>query len=59
MFSVSLELPEFEVVNQEILPIHYLVHFGKKMRRNDVLIVGFSHLLSTTEGQGKFGIFPC
>lgn len=30
MFSVSLELPEFEVVNQEILPTHYLVHVEKK-----------------------------
>lgn len=30
MFSVLLELPEFEVVNQEIFSTHYLVHVEKK-----------------------------
>ena len=30
MFSVLLELPEFEVVNQEIFPTHYVVHVEKK-----------------------------
>lgn len=31
VFSVLLELPEFKVVNQEILSTHYLVHVEKKM----------------------------
>lgn len=30
MFSVLLELPEFEVINQEIFSTHYLVHVEKK-----------------------------
>ncbi|MBD1383638.1 ISL3 family transposase [Metabacillus arenae] len=30
MFPVLLELPEFEVVNHEIFPTHYLVHVEKK-----------------------------
>jgi transposase len=31
MFSVSLELPEFEVVNQTIFSTYYLVHVEKKV----------------------------
>ncbi|MGG3989040.1 hypothetical protein [Bacillus smithii] len=53
MFSISLQWPEFAAVNQEVLPIHYLLHAEKKIGSNDVLIVGFSHPLSTTEGQEK------
>jgi transposase len=30
MFSVLLDFPEFEVVNQETFPTHYTVHVEKK-----------------------------
>ncbi|KIL46727.1 hypothetical protein [Jeotgalibacillus soli] len=30
MFSVLLELPEFEVIKQEIVSTHYVVHVKKK-----------------------------
>jgi transposase len=33
MFSVLLDLPEFEVVNQEIFPTHYLVYVEKKYQK--------------------------
>ncbi|MCM2534394.1 transposase family protein [Neobacillus pocheonensis] len=41
MFSVLLELPEFEVVNQEILSTHYLVHVEKKMVEERCTHCGF------------------
>lgn len=41
MFSVLLELPEFEVVNQEIFPTHYVVHVEKKAEEERCPQCGF------------------
>jgi transposase len=41
MFSVLLELPEFEVVNQEIFPSHYFVHVEKKAEEERCTYCGF------------------
>ncbi|MDQ0220150.1 transposase family protein, partial [Peribacillus cavernae] len=41
MFSVLLELPEFEVVNQEIFLTHYFVHVEKKAEEERCIYCGF------------------
>jgi transposase len=41
VFSVLLELPEFEVVNQETFPTHYLVHVEKKAEEERCPHCGF------------------
>ena len=41
MFCVSLELPEYEIVKQEILPTHYLVYVEKKDREERCPHCGF------------------
>jgi transposase len=41
MFSVLLELPEFEVVKQEIFDTHYLVHVMKKVEEERCTSCGF------------------
>ncbi|RUQ27337.1 ISL3 family transposase, partial [Peribacillus cavernae] len=45
MFSVLLELPEFEVVNQEIFPTHYFVHVEKKAEEERCTYCGFHSLV--------------
>ncbi|WP_257985328.1 transposase family protein [Bacillus sp. V5-8f] len=44
MFSVLLELPEFEVVNQETFPTHYLVHVMKNAEEDRCPHCGFTSL---------------
>ncbi|MFK4998357.1 transposase family protein [Bacillus sp. N9] len=41
MFSVLLELPEFEVVNQETFDTHYLVHIEKNTDEERCTYCGF------------------
>ncbi|KHF27270.1 hypothetical protein LR68_03914 [Anoxybacillus sp. BCO1] len=57
MLSISLELPEFKVIKQELLSYGYAIHVEKTEAQERCLIVGLPLPLSTTDGQEKYGIW--
>lgn len=58
MFSVSLDLPEFEVVKQVFLEDCNLLHVEKILQKNAVLTAVFFLVMSMTGGQERFVTCP-
>jgi transposase len=56
VLSISLGLPKFQIVKQELLSYGYVIHVEKQRHKNVVHIVGFLLPLSMTDGHGKYGI---
>jgi transposase len=56
VLSISLGLPEFQIVKQELLSYGYAIHVEKTETQERCPHVGFLLPLSMTDGHEKYGI---